>query len=125
MAENTFKVKQPNKAKKEKGASLFTFLNQSFNIDQVFAKGLHIKYLPQILFTAFMTIVYIGVTHSVEKNIRKIDRLQAEVEDLRADFTTLKADYMHASMQSEVAKKLKALGLEESSRPPYKLVVED
>jgi outer membrane murein-binding lipoprotein Lpp len=34
---------------------------------------------------------------------RKIDKLQTEVEDLRADYTTLKADIMYASKQSEVA----------------------
>jgi hypothetical protein len=50
--------------------------------------------------------------------------MQTEVEDLRADYTTLKADIMYASKQSEVARRVKDLGLKESINPPYKLVVE-
>lgn len=128
MASNTFKVNQPKekvKAPAEKGKSIFSFLDSYFRVDQIFQKGLHIKYLPQILFTTFMLIVYIGISHNMERNIRKIDKLQIEVEDLRADFTTRKADYMHASMQSEVAKKLKVYGIEESVTPPIKLEVDD
>jgi hypothetical protein len=47
------------------------------------------------------------------------------VEDLRADFTTLKADVMFSSKQSEVARRVKPLGLKESVKPPYKIIVED
>ena len=57
--------------------------------------------------------------------IRKINRVQAEVEDLRADYTTLKADLMFAGKQSEVARRVKVLGLKESSRPPYKILIEE
>jgi hypothetical protein len=56
--------------------------------------------------------------------VRKIDRLQSDVEDLRADYTTLKADIMYASKQSEVARRVKELGLKESLNPPFKVVVE-
>ncbi|MFM8741301.1 MAG: FtsL-like putative cell division protein, partial [Cytophagales bacterium] len=44
-------------------------------------------------------------------------------EDLRADFTTLKSDVMFASKQSEVARRVKSMGLVESLTPPYKIVV--
>lgn len=57
--------------------------------------------------------------------MRQIDRLEDEVEDLRADVTTLEANYMFSSKQSEVAKKVKQLGLEESKEPPAKIIVED
>ena len=61
----------------------------------------------------------------LEKTTRQIDRTQTEVEDLRADYTTLKADVMFASKQSEVARRVKDLGLKESSKPPFKIVVEE
>ena len=41
-----------------------------------------------------------------------------------ADYTTLKADLMFSSKQSEVARKVKPYGLKESLTPPYKIVVE-
>jgi hypothetical protein len=56
--------------------------------------------------------------------VRKISGIQAEVEDLRADFTTLKSDLMFASKQSEVARKVKDYGLRESINPPNKVQVE-
>ncbi len=68
-------------------------------------------------------LLYISNTHYGEKTVRKINNIQAEVEDLRADYTTLKADLMFASKQSEVAKKVKDLQLKESLRPPFKIEV--
>mgnify|MGYP001796119542 FL=1 len=49
--------------------------------------------------------------------------MKKEIEDLRADYTTLKADYMYASKQSEVAKKVEKLGIKESLRPPEKITI--
>jgi phage shock protein A len=70
-------------------------------------------------------IFYIGNSHYADKTIRKIDKLEQEVEDLRADYTTLKSEYMFASKQSEVAKRVKKLGLVESQEPPFKIVIEE
>ena len=70
-------------------------------------------------------LIYISNTHYAEKTVRKINNIQAEVEDLRADYTTLKADLMFASKQSEVAKKVEAFKLKESLTPPYKVEVEE
>ena len=71
-----------------------------------------------------LSILYISNTHYAEKTIRRINAIQAEVEDLRADYTTLKSDLMFASKQSEVARKVRDLGLKESLTPPHKVKVE-
>ena len=89
------------------------------------SQGLPVQYLPYILFFVVLGIFYIGNSHYADKTIRKIDKLEQEVEDLRADYTTLKSEYMFASKQSEVAKQVKKLGLEESEEPPFKIVVEE
>ena len=73
----------------------------------------------------FLSLVYISNTHYAEKTTRAINKSQSEVEDLRADFTTLKADVMFASKQSEVARRVKSLGLKESVKPPFKIIVEE
>ena len=78
---------------------------------------------PQTLFLTLIGIIYIGNNHWAEKTIRKIDKIQIEVEELRADYTSLKADYMFAAKQSEVARKVKNTGLKESSTPPNKIVL--
>jgi hypothetical protein len=46
------------------------------------------------------------------------------VEDLRADVTTLEAEYMLSSMQSEVAKRVASQDIEELNHPPIKIEVD-
>lgn len=122
MASNTYKInKEKGKGKK---SSLFSFLENKLKFDSLFNDGLPAKYLPHTLFLTVIGIFYVGNNHWAEKTIRKIDTMQVEVEELRADFTSLKADYMFASKQSEVAKKVKEIGLQESYTPPNKIIVE-
>ncbi|MDN5201436.1 FtsL-like putative cell division protein [Fulvivirgaceae bacterium BMA10] len=119
MTKNTYRVSQNNQNRK----SVFSFIEKHISINGLFENGLPIKYLPYILFISAIGICYIGNVHYAEKTIRKIDKIKEEVEDLRADFRTLQADYMHARLQSEVAKKVENLGLKESSKPPVKIIV--
>lgn len=92
-------------------------------MDSIFEDGLPVKYLPHMLFVVALTLVYIGNSHYAEKNARRISTLEKRVEDLRADYHTLKSDYMVNRMQSEVARKVKPMGLVESQTPPFKVVV--
>ena len=94
-------------------------------LETYFEDGFPVKHLPKILFGMFLSLIYISNTHYAEKTTRAINKAQSEVEDLRADFTTLKADVMFASKQSEVARRVKALGLKESVKPPFKIIVEE
>lgn len=116
-------AEQPKKPKKGNGFSLFKLLDKYANVDALFEEGVPLKYLPYILYTTLITLFYIGNTHFAEKTIRKIDKIKVETEDLRADYTTLKSDYMEASKQSEVARNVAPLGLIESSSPPYQVIV--
>jgi hypothetical protein len=119
---NTVKSNKIIKKTTRKG-SLFSFLEKRIKVDYVFEDGLPVKYFPYILYVSAIGIFYIGNSHYAEKTIRKIDRIQVEVEDLRADFTTLKADYMYDSKQSEVASKVEKIGLYESSKPPFQIKI--
>lgn len=120
MSKNTNKVKsQSNKTVKKQG--FFSRFEQVVSFETVFRDGLPVKFLPYILFYTAICIFYIGHTHYVDKTILKINRLEQEVEDLRADFQTSQAEYKIQSKQSEVAKRVKALKLKESDEPPYKI----
>lgn len=111
------------KAKKARGFSIFSLLDKYANVDALFEHGVPLKFMPHVLFLTGITLFYIGNTHFAEKTIRKIDKIKVETEDLRADFTTLKSEYMEASKQSEVARNVAPLGLIESSSPPYQVIV--
>jgi len=106
------------------GPSLFSGLEKKLKLESYFEEGFPVKYLPKILFAVLLSLLYISNTHYAEKATRRIDKMQSEVEDLRADYTTLKADIMYASKQSEVARRVKELGLRESLNPPFKIVVD-
>jgi hypothetical protein len=103
--------------------SLFSLLDRFTGLDSFFEEGLPVKYLPKLLFVMLLTLIYIGNTHYGNRMNRNIQRLKLETEDLRADYTTLSSDYMEASKQSEVARKVAAIGLIESSSPPFRIVV--
>lgn len=111
------------KTERPKGISLFHLLDKYTRMDVLFQDGLPVRYLPYILYLMVVTLFYIGNTHYAEKTIRKIDKIKVETEDLRADYTTLKSDYMEASKQSEVARNVESAGLVESSSPPYQIEV--
>ena len=123
MGENRLKIE--GKEERSGGASVFSALEKRMRLETYFEDGFPVKHLPKILFGVFLSLVYISNTHYAEKTTRAINKAQSEVEDLRADFTTLKAEVMFASKQSEVARRVKSLGLKESTKPPFKIIVEE
>jgi Bacteriodetes cell division protein (FtsL-like) len=120
---NEMRVKPKEAAKP--GSSVFSGIEKKLQLETYFEEGFPVQYLPKILFIMLLGILYIGNTHHAERTVREINHAQSEVEDLRADYTTLKADVMFASKQSEVARRVKELGLRESLNPPFKIVVDD
>lgn len=112
--------------KKEiKGESLFSRIDNFFRVDTSFDSGLPVRFVPYVMYFTCLGLFYIGNNHYAEKTIRKISQLEEEVDDMRANYTTLKADYMFSSKQSEVARRVKKLGLEESETPPYKVIIQE
>ena len=119
MAKNTFRLKG------QKKESVFSKIERNLNLGNLFEDGLPVKYLPNLAFLTTLVIIYIGYNHYGEKTSRDINKLEIEVENLRADYTTLKSDYMYSKLQSEVAKRVAGLGLVESKKPPQKIVLEE
>lgn len=110
---NTYKL--PNN---EERGGLFRLINRFLRMDSSMSEVIHVRFLPQILFLSFLCLLYIGNRHYAEKKVRSINHLETAVEDLRADYTTLKAEFMYESKQSEVAKRAAGLGLKESKDSP-------
>ena len=124
MAENKVKFKTGPAKAMSIGKGLFSGIENKLKLERYFEEGFPVHHLPKVLFALMLGILYISNTHYAEKTIRKISGMQAEVEDLRADYTTLKSDLMFASKQSQVAKKVKDYGLRESLTPPHKVEVD-
>ena len=127
MGVNTFKNKKPIKSSRDQKKSRFNpfaFIEQKMDVSALVGENVPIKLVLPLLYASFLAMVYIWSNYKAENTIRKIDKLQQEVEDLRADVTTLEAEYMYASKQSEVAKKIQPLGIIEIEEPPQKIVLE-
>lgn len=123
MTENTFRKRiKANSKSKGPQKSLFSRLDEKLNVTAIFGEGIPVKFVPPIMYAALIAMIYIWSNHRSERMIRQIERVQREVEDLRADVTTLEAEFMYSSKQSEVAKKIQILGIEEIKEPPFKIV---
>ncbi|CAN5459468.1 hypothetical protein BH10BAC4_BH10BAC4_00820 [soil metagenome] len=133
--ENKFRIGSPERTNESRvkpppvgstpGTGIFSGIERRLKLETYFEEGFPVQYLPKIMFVMVIGLLYIGNTHYAEKTVRRIDAAQSDVEDLRADYTTLKSDLMFASKQSEVARKVKAIGLKESLNPPTKVVIEE
>ncbi|GAB3246197.1 hypothetical protein GCM10027347_00900 [Larkinella harenae] len=126
MAQNTYKT--PNKApvaKKKRENRLLNYLNHTIGFDRLFGEDnpWPIKHFDRIMWISFLLILYIGFNHNAERLVRNIQRVKAQVDEKRAKYTTLQADFMKSGKQSEISKQVLATGLTEPVTPPLKIVV--
>lgn len=103
--------------------SIFAALEEKLRLGSLFREGLPVGYLPRVLFVTMLCLLYIANNHWAERMVRKIDALEVEVEEMRADYISHKAEYMFAGKQSEVSKRVRKLGLTESMTPPVQITV--
>ena len=111
------------KSKDERKRGVLLLLKRILNIEGSNREVIHVRFMSQILFVSILCLLYIGNRHYAEKLVRNISQLEREVEDLRADYTTLKSDYMFASKQAEISRRGARLGLSENKQSPQKILM--
>lgn len=126
MSQNSFKkkLKAGNAPKGGPGKTIFTWMEEKFDVKGILGEGVPVQFVPPVGFLVLLALIYIYSNHRAESMTRKIEKAQQEVEDLHADVTTLEAEYMQSSMQSEVAKRVAKLEIYELNQPPIKIEVE-
>jgi hypothetical protein len=82
-----------------------------------------ISALPFIFFLTFITLCYIANGFYAEEQIRKLNKINAELKQLHSEYIISKSDLSEISKQSEVAKRVLTIGLKESVEPPRKITV--
>ena len=75
------------------------------------------RYLPFLVFIAFLAFVYIANNYLAENKVRKINSLRKELKELRYEYITSKSKLMNLSKQSQIAKRLEYSGVKESTDP--------
>ena len=102
--------------------NIFSLLEE-LGADKLIGPGIPLKLIPKVLFLVFLGALYINNGHRADNRVRRLSKVRQEVQDLRADYITLKSEYMLKGKYSEVIKKASGLGLYESTQPPYKITL--
>ena len=76
-----------------------------------------------ILFISVLAIIMIASSHSADKKVYEIARLNNEVKELRSALYDGRTRLMQLKMESSVVKKMKEKGLAPSVIPPTKIIV--
>lgn len=76
-----------------------------------------------ILFLTFLALLMISSSHSVDRKVQEIAKLNREKKKLRSQFVETRSDLMRIKMESTIVKKLKDKGLFVSDEPPVKIKI--
>lgn len=98
-------------------------LDMIFNLDHLTDGEIPVEWVKRIIFIACLILVYIYYTMLADGKIHQIAKETAELEELRADYTTQKAEYMKMGKQSYLANEVRKYGMEPTLIPPTKIVI--
>ncbi|WP_397363712.1 FtsL-like putative cell division protein [Olleya sp. R77988] len=76
-----------------------------------------------ILFISALALVMIASSHSLDKKVHEIAKLNNQVKELRSELYDGRTKLMQLKMESSVVKKMKKKGLAPSVIPPKKIIV--
>jgi hypothetical protein len=109
----------PSIEEKEKSFSLRDLLDGN-----VLTRKAVLKQTRFILLLVLIAFISIANRNHAEKTVIRLNRLQSDVKEMRAESITISSDLVRISRQSEVVRLLKRyeLGLEENLEPPKKLI---
>ncbi|OJV18448.1 MAG: hypothetical protein BGO21_23160 [Dyadobacter sp. 50-39] len=134
MAENRRKPKAipPKPPKRKREYSLFNWLNKFLPLDKVFGEKLPgqeerlpVKYFYYFGWVIILLVAYERIGFQSEDYVRKSIKLKKEVDDLKAEYTSIHAEYERAGKQSVVVEKVQAEGLVENLTPPKKIIIKE
>jgi hypothetical protein len=100
-------------------------LDLIFNLDPITGGELPVDLIKRIMYVAFLIFVYIYYSMLADVEIHQIAKIKVELQEVRADYTTQKAEYMKAGKQSYLANEMKKYQLELSLIPPIKVVSDE
>jgi hypothetical protein len=92
---------------------------------QLLTQDAVVKNLPYLLFLAFIGIIYIANGYMAESSVRKINKTQQEIKELRSEQISIKSELNNTIIESELIKIIaqRNMGLQESMDPPKKIVL--
>jgi cell division protein FtsL len=111
----------PKEEKPKETSRLTGTFQKVADFDFNISREMMVKQIPFGMFIVFLLLIHIWNAHNTEKVIRKTDKLNREIKELRSEYITVLSELMSESKQSAVAKKLDTLGIKELTAPPFKI----
>lgn len=78
-----------------------------------------------ILFCTLLAIIMIGSSHSAERKVHEIAKLNDEVHELRSEFVDRRSSLMRIKMESTISRKMAGRGIKPSEVPPTKIIIKE
>jgi hypothetical protein len=124
ITEAEIKAKEETLAEEQKpkeASKLTSAMQKMADFDFNISREWMVKQIPFALFVMVLLLVHIYNVHTTERIIRKTDKLNKEIKELRSEYITILSELMSESKQSTVAGKLDTLGIKELTSPPIKI----
>lgn len=116
------KVQEPKKPEKSSKVmrSVASVVSGNF-----LSKETTLKNLPYIFFLSFLAICYIANGYYADDQVRKVNKLNSEIKELRTQYIVAKDSLVIKTKQTEIAKFLAKheTGIKESVVPPKKIII--
>ncbi|MDY2587282.1 FtsL-like putative cell division protein [Winogradskyella aquimaris] len=98
--------------------SIYSILRGKFLISDDSFKNWRI-----IIFISFLAIIMIASSHSADKKVHEIAKLNNQVKELRSAFVDGRSKLMRLKMESTIIRKVADKGIQISEIPPVKIKV--
>lgn len=116
MANNRYitePVKETRKvAKKKKPNKMAKSFRDVLN-GNVLAKDYVVANLPYFFFLTALMLFYIGLGYNTDKNVKKIEKIEAELIELNSEYISLKTELNLISGETQIKDSVKNFGLSE------------
>lgn len=100
--------------------TVYDILKGKFLVDEDAPKN-----WTMLLFLAFLALIMIASSHSIDKKVQKIADLNKEMREMRDAFIATRSDLMKIKMESSVVRKMEEKGLYMADNPPQKIIVKE
>lgn len=80
-----------------------------------------IKNWPFILFLSILALIMIGSSHSADKKVYRISKLNVEVKELKSEYVDMRIKLMNSKMESRLISTMAEEGLMPSTTPPKRI----
>lgn len=74
-----------------------------------------------IVFLSLLALVMIGSSHTADKKVHQISKLNAQVKELKSEYVDIRMRLMQSRMESRIITAMQDRGLQPSSTPPKRI----